>query len=893
MGIKSKTYPLEFKLDAIRQITDEGLSVENVASRLGVRPRTLRRWKKSWEKTLREKSMNAEDRVVASAPHVTVGLATHGLENDDEDPLLVRAIEKLEKEIDYKPVEVIERGGRETLAGEPERVIRSHREPDKSWKPLEGSNQSAFAGPQTQPSVPSGTAISPPMSGISVGELLATLADSRWHIARWIFLLCLIGLGYILTAEPVYRVDALLEIKKAAPSTEALAELLRSFKEESVVTEEVEILQSRTLLGQVVDEQKLDFTARPAYFPVIGAGVARINTLIKSLVDPSYVPDILWLNLDGYAWSDEGMNLTVLDVPPAYVGSVFTLVAQGDDRYQLFDEQGALLTEGIVGVRNVKWLPADSPHAILVSELRGDAGTRFEVSRKPRIDAINELLASLLVKEKGQESSVVQVSLEGHDEQKITATVNSIADAFVRQDAEKKTAEIEKSLGAMQEQLATLEQQMGKAEQALGSYRQQKGAVDLTRESQLVLDRMVTLEAELAQLRSKRAELSERFTSRHPDIVAVEAQSATLMKELGAIQAKVKTLPQTQQEVVVKSRDAELYTQLYSFLRNRIEELKVAGAVPPDAMRVLDYAVPTHEPIKPIKALVIAVSVTLGLFVGIFSAFLRKALRGAIQDPEIIEKELGLPVYAVVPHSQRQRRIMKGAKGKKQAILAITESADPAIESLRGLRTSLHFVGHNAHNNVLLVTGPTPEIGKSFLTVNFGVVLASAGKRVLLIDGDLRKGNIHKYLGIKNEKGLSDFIASGADIENAIRKTAIENLDFISGGTRFANPSELLAHPSCKLALEKLSLSYDYVIVDSPPVLLVSDAATIGRLAGTALLVVKAGTHTLREIEQSIKRLKQAGVHVRAVVFNDMPVSRRRYPYGNYYGYAYSYSDKG
>jgi capsular exopolysaccharide family len=144
--------------------------------------------------------------------------------------------------------------------------------------------------------------------------------------------------------------------------------------------------------------------------------------------------------------------------------------------------------------------------------------------------------------------------------------------------------------------------------------------------------------------------------------------------------------------------------------------------------------------------------------------------------------------------------------------------------------------------------------------------LASTGKRVLVIDADLRKGHINKYFGMDNAEGLSDLIANGKSVEQVVRETEITGLDVICSGTVPPNPSELLLHERFTSAIEQLSKLYDYVIIDSAPVLLVTDPTIIGRLAGTALLVVKAGEHTLREIEHSVKRLEQGGVNLRGFV---------------------------
>lgn len=710
------------------------------------------------------------------------------------------------------------------------------------------------------------------LPSITVGEALAVVSDSRWIIAGTIVFLLLVGVGYLVIVDPIYRVDALLKIDKTASSVDALADISEGFKEETVVTEEIEVLQSRELLGQVVDELKLDIISQPIYFPVVGAAIARYNG------------------------RDEKVTVKTLRVPPDYVGTVFTLIAKKNNHYQLLDQEGNVLTEGTVGVPIEKWLAADTPHRLLVSKIEAQPDTRFELSRIPPIKAINQLRESLKheerwpVVDKGPGSGLVQISLEGTDRSKITKIVNKIVDVFVQQEIKSKSSKVNDSLEFMQKQLPVLKGQMENAEEALNSYRLQQGAVDLSKETAILLERMVAIQKDLSEIRIRRAELLQKFRPEHSAMIALDAQIGTLKNELRAVEGRVKTFPDTQQKMLRLSHDAELYAQLYTFIQNRIEQLRVIKAAPLGTVRVVDRAVPPYEPVRPQKAPVIAASLVLGLFLGVGIAFLRKAAKGAIQDPDIIEKQLGLPVYATVPHSRKQRKVMKG--GAKQAILAVAEPADPAVESLRSLRTSLNFILFNAKNNVILMTGPTPEIGKSFLSVNFSAVLASAGKRVLLIDGDLRKGHIDNHFGIESKEGLSDVIVNGTRIEQVIRNTNIEHLDIVCTGTRPPNPSELLSHERFASVLERLSALYDYVIIDSPPVLLVTDAAITGRWAGAALLVVKAGAHTLREIEQSANRLKQGGVNVRGVVFNDMPVSKRPYGYGGYYGYAQAYSYK-
>jgi tyrosine-protein kinase Etk/Wzc len=287
-------------------------------------------------------------------------------------------------------------------------------------------------------------------------------------------------------------------------------------------------------------------------------------------------------------------------------------------------------------------------------------------------------------------------------------------------------------------------------------------------------------------------------------------------------------------------------------------------------------------------------------------AFIRRALSHGIENPELIEGQFNIPVYATVPHSDRQTRLLRRIKRHKlgeQSVLAVMYPNDLAIESLRSLRTSIHFalIDAKSNNNVILITGPTPGIGKSFVSVNFATILAGTGKRVLIIDADMRKGHIQQYFGLVRTPGLSDLILDPLQLEQTIHQIPIENLslDLLTTGKPPPNPSELLLHRNLEDLITKLSSMYDYVLIDSPPILAVTDAAILGRISGTVLMVIKSGEHHLKQIELSIKRLTQAGINPKGMIFNDVLKTSRGYgKYGYKYGYkyggkyAYNYSYK-
>jgi tyrosine-protein kinase Etk/Wzc len=270
-----------------------------------------------------------------------------------------------------------------------------------------------------------------------------------------------------------------------------------------------------------------------------------------------------------------------------------------------------------------------------------------------------------------------------------------------------------------------------------------------------------------------------------------------------------------------------------------------------------------------------------------------RSLRVMVEDPDKIEKQLGLPVYATIPHSKLEDTLARDIKNgkRKGELLAIDYPDDLAVESLRSLRTTIHFALLDADKGSLLITGPSPGIGKSFISKNLGAVLAQSGKRVAIVDADLRKGHIHREFDMKREIGVSEFVSGTASLSEIVKLSTVPNLSVITTGQRPPNPSELLMHPNFAELLEQLGGLFDILIVDAPPILAVSDAAIIGRHTGATLMVARAGKHPIREIEQAVKRLAQSGVQVKGFVFNDMDTVRQRYRYG-YHGYVYNYSYK-
>lgn len=411
-------------------------------------------------------------------------------------------------------------------------------------------------------------------------------------------------------------------------------------------------------------------------------------------------------------------------------------------------------------------------------------------------------------------------------------------------------------------------------------------------EAKSVLDQIVNVDNQLNELTFKEAEISQLYTKEHPTYKALVEKRKTLQDEKVKLNKRVSSMPSTQQEVLRLSRDVESGRAVYLQLLNRQQELNIAKSSAIGNVRIVDDAVTEPNPVKPKKILIIIIGTILGAFISIGIVLLRMFLLRGIESPEQLE-EAGINVYASVPVAEWYKaNLVKGNNKRKEpeSLLAIENPADLAIEAIRSLRTSLHFAMMEAKNNILMISGASPNAGKTFISTNLAATMASSGKKVLFIDADLRKGYVHKILGSNNDNGLSDYLSGRVSLEKVITTVTKGNFDYIPRGQVPPNPAELLMHPRFNELISQVSKLYDLVIIDTPPILAVTDAAIIGRYVGTTLLVARFEINTTKEILVSIKRFEQSGVNVKGCILNGMVrKASSYYGYGyNHYGYAYS-----
>lgn len=715
---------------------------------------------------------------------------------------------------------------------------------------------------------------------IDLLALLGTLIDHRYIIIACTVFFAVIGVAYAVLSTPVYQANAMIQIEEKSSGVGSLLGESELFATTSAAVTEIELLKSRQVIGQAVDNLKLTIVAEPKTFPVIGTFMQR-----RFSPEPEQPVASALLGFGSYAWGGEKLDIFQLEVPNAYLGKPLTLTAGENGTFTLHNEDGDALVSGQVGEA------IDSEgFKIQVSELTARPGTDFEVLKRGRLSTILMLQREIGASEKGKDSGILNVSLEHFRPATAMAVLDEVSRLYVRQNVERKSAEAQQSLEFLTDQLPKVRRDLEQAENALNAYQASAGSVDITIETQSVLNQVVELEAAISELTLKREELQRRFTRDHPSYQALISQMGQLESRRNRLLDEVGGLPETQQELLRLTRDVQVSTEIYTQMLNKSQELDVMRAGTVGNVRIIDEAaVDTGSPVKPKKALIVVLATLLGGMLGVAIALLRHALNRGVENPELIE-QIGLPVYASIPFSKDQELLeRKGKTVQSSHLLAATNPADLSIEALRSLRTSLHFAMMEAKNNILMISGPSPGVGKSFVSANLAAIIAQTGQTVALVDGDMRKGYLHKLVERPAEPGLSGVLVNTHTLADVIHKTEVEGLHFIGRGKVPPNPSELLMHANFQTLLDQLSKMYDMVIVDTPPILAVTDAALVGRMAGTSLIVTRFGLNPVKEIELTVQRFRNNGIEIKGAIFNAVERKAAAYGYGNYGYYQYEY----
>ncbi|MCO8082549.1 polysaccharide biosynthesis tyrosine autokinase [Acinetobacter lwoffii] len=714
---------------------------------------------------------------------------------------------------------------------------------------------------------------------IDLKELFFSLI-SQWKLITLCIILSLICALLSLRITPyTYNVDALIQVEDSKGASAVLSGGLSSAIDQmSPAQAEIEILKSRLVLGTVIDHLNLDMK-------ISGIENSFWNRLLKTNTYTTQYSEKSVLFKD----NQKSFEVQEFDIPAKF----------SNKNLSLSFEQGQYILTDTSTQQEVFSAPLNK-----ISQIQSEDGiwkvgifsqdtfdTTYNIRKQNLPAAVSTILSQFQIYEKGKGAGILSLNYQGTDKEHITQVLNAILAVYGQQNIERKTAETAQTLKFLEDQLPELKQQLDTAEREFNRFREQYDTVDVTQESNLYISQSIGLESTKATLEQQIAETSAKYTTEHPTMQQMNAQLAAVNKKIVELNGTLKRLPELQRQYLQLFREVEVKQQLYTALLNSYQQLRIVKAGEIGNVRIIDTAVEPLGPINPQKMRTIVISLFIGGFLGTLLALLRHMLHSGIKDSSQIENELDLPVYATVPRSPVQNSYIKLAKKKKYIpILAVKNSDDIAIESLRSMRTAIHFALSNARNNIVMISGPAPEVGKSFISTNLAAILAQSQKRVLLIDADLRRGYIHKYFKQDHQPGLAEYLNTQASLDQVIKATDIPGLDLLIRGKSPVNPSELLSTPLFGEMLNQLSSQYDHILIDTSPILAVTDGIIISQHAGVNLLIARYAQTQMKELELTVNRFEQVGVKVNGVILNDIQRSSAGYGYGYNYAYAYKAS---
>lgn len=713
---------------------------------------------------------------------------------------------------------------------------------------------------------------------LDLKPLLHDLWGNRWLLAITTVVCFIFAELYLHSKIPLYSANVLLQVDNKGASKSLFADVGFGAAPASSADVQTVLIKSRYILEPVAQVLGMDVQVSNDYFPILGAWYARQHA--DRLAKPLF-------GLNQYAWGGERLSIKKFTVPLSQENKNFNLVAdETPGGYRLYDANNTLILKGQVNQLVTK-STSDGLFVFHVTALTANPGTQFHVFKKnlePLAESISHQIQINDLNATPAATGVLEMSLIGSNPHAIVQLLNTIAQVAADKSLEQKTAEASKSLAFLNQQLPLVKQSINDAENELNLYRAKAGQIDLSLQSKFLLEQMAGAEKSLEITKLAKVEALQKDTAEHPLVIDLSNKEKALSDSLSVLQAKLSQLPASDQTAVGLMRDVKVKSELYLVLLNKIQNLKVVKASTVSDVRILNLASVPDVPIYVNKGSILLGIPGVGLLFCTLVIFIFNRFQGKIVDPNELEQRFGLINMAIVPFSKNQQ---EGMNKKGNNLLAIRDPRDLSIEALRSFRTSLQFSMIGVKNNIITIMGTTHDIGKSFISANFAYLLADAGKRVLLIDGDIRRGHLKNFFKIKEARGLSDVLAGLSTFEDVVT-TRYPQLDFIASGTYPPNPAELLMAPMLKQLLDRVSGLYDLVVIDTAPVLAVTDAAVIGQHAGSNFIVLASNKHNPDEIQHALKTLKTNGIHVNGSIFNFSNQQKGLYRYQQNYNYHYS-----
>jgi tyrosine-protein kinase Etk/Wzc len=745
---------------------------------------------------------------------------------------------------------------------------------------------------------------------LTAKEMLTLMRDHIWEILRVTGIVVALAVAYIFIATPIYSGDVLIRVDPPEQNPLGIAIQNQETLPQSAPspTTEMAMLRSRSVLQPVVERYHFDLSVKPRTFPLLG-------DLAEKLATPGQ-PAAPWLGLKSFAWGGERVQINSLDVPPSLEEEKLNMVVLDGGQYELLGPSNELLLRGTVGK------PANSNGvSMFVADLVARPGTSFEVIRWNSLDAVKRLSGVVKVTEKVKDSGLIEIQYPDTSRGKAVEVTNALAQQYLATAVARRQADDSNTLAFINGKVPRLLADLRQAEEVLRNFRESSNAMQPTTEAQAFLQGGIDFDRQIATLQVQRTLMMERFKPDSRWVLNIDKQLGELNDAKAKFDSRFGTMPASQRKSVDLERNVKVAETIYLGMVQKAEQLSVRRASTSGGAHIVDPAIRPLHPVKPNRPLVLAGGVALGFISGVFLVFMRRHVMTGVTDPLFVERRLSVPVLGEILFSPQQVQLNPDTAGATRkslpgygrttspfwrsshvhspfdsapgvtapqfgdTVLAGRYPHDPSVEALRAVRTALTRDLAHAPNNIVMLTGPTPSAGKSFVAANLAVLHAEIGCKVLLIDADMRRGHLASYFGMTNQDGLSEVLSGRIPLRDALRHVGADGMSFLPCGERPDNPAALLMRQSFRDLLARLSKQFDLVIIDTPPFLAVTDASVIASEAGATILVLRSGMQSEDEIADTVKKLERAEGRIVGAVFNAIPLlrSKRGYVYPTNY----------
>lgn len=691
--------------------------------------------------------------------------------------------------------------------------------------------------------------IQPLEGSITLLDVAQTLWNRRWVVLLFTLLTLVFGYAYAMWVRPQFTSDVLLQVNvkgSSSKSTKALGEMGAVLDLASPADAEIELIKSRMVLSEVVAVEHLHIWTIP-----IGAS-------------------------DRFTHKEGRMDVDSLIIPEKLRVKKWIAVAKDENSYKVIAPDGKVALEGVVGEVYSTAIAGDTL-TIRVNYMQARQGQKFQLVQGSPLKAERLLMSSLRVMEKGKQTGIISVRYSHRYPDRAASILNTIAKTYLRQNVEMRSAEAEKTLEFLEGQLPGVKAKLDSAEKVLADYRHKVGSVDIGGETKAHLDKEGQLQRQIMQLEQERQSALRLFKAEHPNVQTIVKQQNKVKAELAQLKKNAEKMPLTQQEVKRLQEEVAVNNEVYTNMLNNIQQLRVVRAGEVGNVRIVDFAQIEQSQSKPNKTRIVITSGAVGFVLGILFVLLMRILKNGARSASEIERETGLSVFAKIPQSS-SKLLRKRKSVHHHTPFVLQAGEDKVSESFRSLQTALMFLMPNPEHSVVLVMGLIPGVGKSFVSLNLATTIAVSGKKVLLIDADMRRGVIHG----RSKFGLADVLAGIATLDTAVSQKHVDNLCVMNAGKTKLAACELLRGEAMDKLLKEAREKFDMVIVDTPPLNLVTDAELICPLVDYSLFVLHYGRHSMEEIKETVERVKRYSDKPAAIVMNHCEREPGHYGYGYY-----------